>query len=86
MTDETEIKKLATALDNYTSGLKKQNKPGVKSSEFWVGILAIAIVTGADVFGIELNPETINAVLITAFGYIFGRSGVKAVENLKDKK
>jgi len=57
------------------------NKPGIKTSEFWVALLAPAlsgIVVGVgNYFGLDIPADTIYAGIATGLGYIFNRAYVK---------
>ena len=58
------------------------NKPGIKTSEFWVALL-IPPISGIIVglfnhFGIPLPEETVYTSVATAITYIAGRSWQKA--------
>ncbi len=56
---------------------------GIKSSEFWLGLLGIIIIAGADAFGIPLTEDTVNNVFNVVMTYIGGRSAVKTAEAIK---
>lgn len=57
-------------------------KPGIKTSEFWVGVLTAPIVTIIvallSTLGIEVTEATIAAMISPALVYIFGRGWMKA--------
>jgi hypothetical protein len=54
-----------------------QPKPGKTTSEMWVTAIAGILVVGLDVFGVELQSDTINAIAGLVVAYTVGRSAVK---------
>lgn len=60
------------------------NKPGIKTSEFWIGTLTAPIVAvlvaALTEFGVNITTETIALLVGPAIAYIFSRGWVKKEE------
>jgi hypothetical protein len=52
-------------------------KAGVKSSEFWLLVVAMAMLFAADWFKIELGDATLTVIVGAASGWAGGRMGAK---------
>lgn len=50
-----------------------EHKPGIKTTEFWVAILATIVVGAGAHFGLDLDPVTVAGVATTVITYIIGR-------------
>lgn len=51
---------------------------GVKSSEFWMSLVAAATVVANDGFGLDLPTESIMSLAAVTISYVLGRTMVKA--------
>lgn len=58
--------------------LVKQFKTGYKTTEFWLTILSLVIVSLNGVFGWDLDVEGIVALVAANVSYVLGRSYLKA--------
>lgn len=58
------------------------NKPGYKTSEFWVTALTslFAILNDSGVLHFHLDPNTVYATVAGAAAYVTSRSAVKAAQ------
>lgn len=54
-------------------------KPGYRTTEFWVAVLTPLLVFTCQKLGIELTEQTITALIAAIVPYIVGRSAVKAI-------
>ena len=63
------------------SNTTPSSKPGIKTSEFWVGTLTaplVAIIAGLlSMVGIQVGDATIATLVSPAIVYIFGRGWIK---------
>ena len=51
---------------------------GVKTSEFWVAIIAPVIIAGSKLMGIDLDDAAVVSIVTSAVAYILSRAVVKA--------
>ena len=56
------------------------NKPGWKSSEFWMAALVAGLMFLNDYFELGVKEDTIQWIAGIIITYIAGRSGLKALE------
>jgi hypothetical protein len=52
-------------------------KAGIKTTEFWVSLLAIVIVGGAAALKLDLDVATVTGVVTSAVAYIASRVAAK---------
>jgi len=52
-------------------------KPGIKTSEFWVAIFAPILVGALQAFGIDVSEPTIIIMITPMIAYIAGRTWLK---------
>ncbi|HEX6142588.1 MAG TPA: hypothetical protein VFZ01_07725 [Geminicoccaceae bacterium] len=55
-----------------------QRNRGVKSSEFWMSMVAAATMVANEGFGLDLPTESIMSLAAVTISYILGRTMVKA--------
>jgi len=53
------------------------NRPGIKTSEFWVVVVSAVSTMLVNVFGMELDPETLAMVWGPAAAYVVSRGLAK---------
>ena len=58
--------------------MTQQPPRGIKSSEFWMSIVAAGTLIANDGFGLNLPTESVMGLAAVAISYVFGRSVVKA--------
>ena len=55
-----------------------QSSPrGIKSSEFWMAVVAAGTLIANDGLGLALPTESVMSLAAVAISYVFGRSVVK---------
>ena len=52
-------------------------KAGIKTTEFWVTLLAIVIVAGAKLANIELDVAAVAGITTSAVAYVAARAAAK---------
>lgn len=58
--------------------MTEQRARGVKSSEFWMSLVAAATMVANEGFGLELPTESVMSLAAVTISYILGRTVVKA--------
>ena len=56
------------------------NKAGIKTTEFWVGLITMMVMAFNDALGIGLSEMTVAGIVGVAVTYIAGRSWLKGKE------
>lgn len=60
-----------------------QNRPGVKTSEFWVTVIAMASGALMEVFDIKVDPEVLAATFGPAAAFVVSR-GISKIKTPGD--
>ena len=58
--------------------MQASSQRGVRSSEFWMTVVAALTMVANEGFGLELPTESIMSLAAVTISYIFGRAVVKA--------
>ena len=59
------------------------NRPGIRTSEFWITIIGMAFAAILEVSGVDLDGETIAAVFGPAMAYVVSR-GLSKIKTPSD--
>lgn len=55
----------------------EQFKKGYKTSEFWTTIITLGVLVANEIFGIDLDGESIAGLVAINFSWVTGRSYLK---------
>ena len=58
--------------------MERTPNKGLKSSEFWMSLVAALTMVANDGFGLNLPTESVMSLAAITISYIFGRTVVKA--------
>lgn len=58
--------------------MENERKHWLLSRKFWIAVVTVLTMILADSFGLELDPETIVAIILPVVAYILGESYIDA--------